>query len=64
MLPFTILHNQKKYVCTRMYACMYEGIDEKLLSVTIDKDLSFKTHLNSLCKEPSQKLHAMTWISN
>ena len=36
-----------------------ESIQEKLLGVTIDKDLSFKNHLDSLCKTASQKLHAL-----
>ena len=40
-----------------------ESSEEKLLGVTIDKDLSFKTHLDSLCKKASQKLHALARIS-
>ena len=40
-----------------------ESSEEKLLGVTIDKNLSFKTHLNSLCKKASQKLHALARIS-
>ena len=40
-----------------------ESIEEKLLGVTIDKDLSFKNHLDSLCKKASQKLHALARIS-
>ena len=40
-----------------------ESTKEKLLGVTIDKDLSFKNYLDSLCKKASQKLHALAWIS-
>ena len=40
-----------------------QSIEEKLLVVTIDKDRSFKNHLDSLCKKASQKLHALAWIS-
>ena len=36
-----------------------QSIEEKLLGVTVDKDLSFKNHLGSLCKKASQKLHAL-----
>ena len=41
-----------------------ESIEEKLLGVTIDKDLSFKNYLDSLCKKASQKLHALARMSN
>ena len=37
--------------------------EEKLLGVTLDKQLSFKTHVQSLCKKASQKLHALSRIS-
>ena len=40
-----------------------ESTEEKLLGVTLDKQLSFKTHVQSLCKKASQKLHAISRIS-
>ena len=40
-----------------------ESDEEKLLGVTIDKKLNFKSHVNSLCKKASQKLHALARIS-
>ena len=40
-----------------------ESTEEKLLGVTLDKQLSFKTHVQSLCKKASQKLHALSRIS-
>ena len=40
-----------------------ESDEEKLLGVTIDKKLIFKSHVNSLCKIASQKLHALARIS-
>ena len=36
-----------------------ESDEEKLLGVTIVKKLNFKSHVNSLCKKASQKLHAL-----
>ena len=40
-----------------------ESTEEKLLGVTLDKQLSFKTHVKSLCKKAGQKLHALSCIS-
>ena len=40
-----------------------ESGEEKLLGVPIDKKLNFKSHVNSLCKKASQKLHALARIS-
>ena len=34
-----------------------ESDEEKLLGVTINKKLTFKRHVNSLCKKANQKLH-------
>ena len=36
-----------------------ESDDETLLGIRLDKKLSFKTHVQSLCKKASQKLHAL-----
>ena len=44
-------------------ALIKERDEEKLLGVTIDKKLNFKSHANSLCKKASQKLHALACIS-
>ena len=35
-----------------------ESIEEKLLGVTLDKNLDFKSHVNAICKKAGQKLHA------
>ena len=40
-----------------------ESTEEKLLGVTLDKQLSFKTHVKSLCKKAGQKLHVLSRIS-
>ena len=40
-----------------------ESDDEQLLGITLDKKLSFKKHIQMLCKKASQKLHALTRIS-
>ena len=38
--------------------------EHKLLGISVDKNLSFKGHVESLCKKGSQKLHALSRISN
>ena len=35
----------------------------KLLRVTVDNKLSFEPHLNLVCKNVSQKLHALARVS-
>ena len=40
-----------------------ENDEEKLLGITLDKKLSFKKHVQTLCKKASQKLHALARIS-
>ena len=37
--------------------------NEKLLCVTIDNKLTFKDHVEGLCKKASKKLHALTRVS-
>ena len=36
---------------------------EKLLGITIDSDFTFEEHINTLCEKTSQKLHALSRIS-
>ena len=38
--------------------------EQKLLGISVEKNLSFKGHVESLCKKASQKLHALSRISN
>ena len=38
---------------------MTESVEEKLLGVTLDKQLDFMSHVNSLCKKVREKLHAL-----
>ena len=41
-----------------------ESEDEQvLLEITIDSNLTFKNHINSICKKASQKLNALARIS-
>ena len=40
-----------------------ESDDEKLLGVTLDKTLNFKSHVNNLCKNARLKLHALARVS-
>ena len=44
-------------------AIVKESSEEKLLVVTIDKNLNFKSHVSNLCKRASQKLHALSRVS-
>ena len=37
---------------------------EKILGVTFDNKLSFKSHINKICKKASQKLYALARVSN
>ena len=41
-----------------------ESVEEKLLGITLDEHLDFKSHVNSLCKKARQKLHALARISS
>ncbi len=41
-----------------------ESEKEKLLGVTFDKKLNFRTHINEVCKKAAQKLHALARLSN
>ena len=36
---------------------------EKLLGITIDSDFTFEEHIDTLCLKASQKLHALSRIS-
>ena len=38
--------------------------EEKLLRLKFESNLSFKSHVTSLCKKASQKLHAFARISH
>ena len=41
-----------------------ESEDEQvLLGITIDSNLTFKNHINSICKKASQKLNALARIA-
>ena len=40
-----------------------ESKEQKLLGITLDKKLTFKTHIESLCKKANQKLHALSRIT-
>ena len=44
-------------------AVIDESDEETLLGITLDTKLSFKSHVQSLCRKASQKLHALSRIS-
>ena len=41
---------------------IWESSQEKLLGITIDKNLNFNSHLNALCKKVGQKVSALARI--
>ena len=41
-----------------------ESVEEKLLGVTLDKNLDFHTYVNAICKKAVQKLDALARISS
>ena len=42
---------------------IWESSEEKLLGVTIDKDLKFNSHLSNLCNKVSQKVSALARVA-
>ena len=38
--------------------------EQKILGVTIDNKLIFKIHIKNLCKKASQKISALSMLSN
>ena len=40
-----------------------ESREQKLLGITVDKKLTFKTHAESVCEQANQKHHALSRIS-
>ena len=46
------------------YFSIKNSTEEKLLGVKFDSNLSFESHITSLCKKASQKLHALARISH
>ena len=43
---------------------IWESSEEKLLRVTIDKNLNFNKHLSTLCNKVSQKVTALARVVN
>ena len=41
-----------------------ESVEEKLLGVTLDRNLDFKSHVNAMCKKAGHKLNAFARISS
>ena len=40
------------------------GSEEKILEITIDNKLKFKSHVKNLCKKASQKIWALSRLTN
>ena len=43
---------------------MKNSKEQKILGVTIDNKLTFKSHIEDLCKKASQKIGALSGLSN
>ena len=42
---------------------IWESKSEKLLGVTVDKNLNFNNHLSNVCKKANQKVSALARIA-
>ena len=40
-----------------------KNVSEKIVCITIDKKLTFKSHLKNICKKANQKLNALARIT-
>ena len=58
-----LLSENIKHVACINHIQIETNTSEKLLGVTIDCDLKFDIHVNSLCKKATQKLNALARIS-
>ena len=47
-------------ICSVGKAQVIESHEAKLLGILIDSDLTFKSHMNSICKKASNKLNALS----
>ena len=60
---FLISGNGSEHIWTKVGDKMiWESAEEKLLGVTIDKNLTFNPHLKTLCKRVGQKISALARI--
>ena len=44
-------------------SCIEQSDKEKLLGITLDKNLDFKCHVGNICKKAGQKLHALERVA-
>ena len=44
-------------------SCIEQSDKEKLLGITLDKNLDFKCHVENICKKAGQKLHALARVA-
>ena len=43
---------------------MRDSSEEKILGITIDNKLKFKSHVRNLCKKASKKIRALSRLTN
>ena len=44
-------------------SCIEQSDKEKLLGITLDKNLDLKGHVENICKKADQKLHALARVA-
>ena len=44
-------------------SCIEQSDKEKLLGITLNKNLDFKCHVENICKKAGQKLHALARVA-
>ena len=44
-------------------SCIEQSDKEKLLGITLDRNLDFKCHVENICKKTGQKLHALAQVA-
>ena len=54
----------KSYLSYRQQRVMKNSKEQTILELTIDNKLTFKSHIKNLCKKASQKISALSRLSN
>ena len=61
---FLIAANTNEYLWIKIGdTLIWESSEEKLLGLTIDKNLKFNTHVSNICKKASQKVSALARVA-
>ena len=64
-MPFFITGRRHDHLVAKIGdELIWESAGEKLLGVTIDKNLNFNSHLSKLCKKVGQNVTALSRVAN